>query len=150
MKDDFTTKSHYLIYTFLFRKVGRMYFLNLGVKGSTLSLSSSKSILSQPFRSKSVSEVVRIGSIIIIHLSELWVISGEAADEIQSRSLLAVNGLMASVYSIAINVCHCFVLYIALYWCSHFMADVSLCTKQSMSTCISSWHGHVSLSWFCS
>ena len=33
MKDDFTTNSHYLIYTFLFRKVGRMYFLNLGVKG---------------------------------------------------------------------------------------------------------------------
>ena len=29
MKDDFTTNSHYLIYTFLFRKVGRMYFLNL-------------------------------------------------------------------------------------------------------------------------
>ena len=35
MKDDFTTNSHYLIYTFLFRKVGRMYFLNLGVKGLT-------------------------------------------------------------------------------------------------------------------
>ena len=33
MKDDFTANSHYLIYTFLFRKVGRMYFLNLGVKG---------------------------------------------------------------------------------------------------------------------
>ena len=31
MKDDYTTNSHYLIYTFLFRKVGRMYFLNLGV-----------------------------------------------------------------------------------------------------------------------
>ena len=28
MTDDFTTNSHYLIYTFLFRKVGRMYFLN--------------------------------------------------------------------------------------------------------------------------
>ena len=27
------TNSHYLTYTFLFRKVGRMYFLNLGVKG---------------------------------------------------------------------------------------------------------------------
>ena len=33
MKDDFTTNSHHLIYTFLFRKVGRMYFLSLGVKG---------------------------------------------------------------------------------------------------------------------
>ena len=33
MKDDYTTSSHYLTYTFLFRKVGRMYFLNLGVKG---------------------------------------------------------------------------------------------------------------------
>ena len=33
MKDDYTTNSHYLTYTFLFRKVGRMYFLNLGVKG---------------------------------------------------------------------------------------------------------------------
>ena len=34
MKDDYTTNSHYLSYTFLFnRKVGKMYFLNLGVKG---------------------------------------------------------------------------------------------------------------------
>ena len=35
MKDDCTTNSHYLMYTFLFRKVGRMHFLNLGVKGLT-------------------------------------------------------------------------------------------------------------------
>ena len=33
MKDDYTTNSHYLAHTFLFRNVGRMYFLNLGVKG---------------------------------------------------------------------------------------------------------------------
>ena len=33
MKDDYTTNSHYLTHTFLFRKVGRMYFLNLGAKG---------------------------------------------------------------------------------------------------------------------
>ena len=33
MKDDYTTNSHYLTYIFLFRKVGRMYFFNLGVKG---------------------------------------------------------------------------------------------------------------------
>ena len=33
MKDDNTTDSHYLTYTFLFRKVRRMLFLNLGVKG---------------------------------------------------------------------------------------------------------------------
>ena len=33
MKDDFTTNSHSLAHAFLFRKVGRMYFLNLGVKG---------------------------------------------------------------------------------------------------------------------
>ena len=33
MKDDYTIDSHYLTYTFLFRKVGRMYILNLGVKG---------------------------------------------------------------------------------------------------------------------
>ena len=33
MEDDYTTNSHYITYTFLFRKVGRMYFLNLGVKG---------------------------------------------------------------------------------------------------------------------
>ena len=32
MKDYYTTNSHYLTYTLLFRKVGRMYFLNLGVK----------------------------------------------------------------------------------------------------------------------
>ena len=36
MKDDYTTNSHYLTNTFLFRKVGRMYFLNLGVKGLNL------------------------------------------------------------------------------------------------------------------
>ena len=28
-----TTNSHYLTYTLFFRKVGRMYFLNLGVEG---------------------------------------------------------------------------------------------------------------------
>ena len=33
MKEYYTTNSHYLTYTFLFRKVGRIYFLNLGVKG---------------------------------------------------------------------------------------------------------------------
>ena len=33
MKDDYNTNCHYLTYTFLFRKVWRMYFLNLGVKG---------------------------------------------------------------------------------------------------------------------
>ena len=33
MKDDYNTNSHYLTYTFLFKKVGRMYFSNLGVKG---------------------------------------------------------------------------------------------------------------------
>ena len=33
MKDDCTTNSHHLTYTFLLRKVGRMYSLNLGVKG---------------------------------------------------------------------------------------------------------------------
>ena len=33
MEDDYTTNSHYLTYTILFRKVGRMYLLSLGVKG---------------------------------------------------------------------------------------------------------------------
>ena len=33
MKPDYITNSHYLAYVFLFWKVGRMYFLNLGVKG---------------------------------------------------------------------------------------------------------------------
>ena len=34
MKDDYSTNSHYLTYLLLFtRKVGRMYFLNMGVKG---------------------------------------------------------------------------------------------------------------------
>ena len=35
MKDDCTTNSHYLMHTFVFEKVGRMHFLNLGVKGLT-------------------------------------------------------------------------------------------------------------------
>ena len=33
MKDDYTINSHCLTYTFLLKKVGRMYFLNLGVEG---------------------------------------------------------------------------------------------------------------------
>ena len=33
MKDDYTTNSHYLTYIFPFRKVWRIYVLNLGVKG---------------------------------------------------------------------------------------------------------------------
>ena len=36
MKDDYTTNSRYLTYTFLSRKVGRVYFLNLGMKGCGL------------------------------------------------------------------------------------------------------------------
>ena len=39
MKGDCTTNSHYLVYTFLFRKVGRMYFLKLGVQGLYLYVS---------------------------------------------------------------------------------------------------------------
>ena len=38
MKDDYTVhtiNSHYLTYTFFFKLFGRMYFLNLGVKGLT-------------------------------------------------------------------------------------------------------------------
>ena len=38
----------------------------------TLSLPSSKSTFSQPFKEKCISEVVRIGSIIILHLIKLW------------------------------------------------------------------------------
>ena len=30
---DYTANSYYVIYKFLFNKVGRMYFLSLGVKG---------------------------------------------------------------------------------------------------------------------
>ena len=33
IKDDFTTNSHNLTHTFLFKKVGRMYVLNLEVEG---------------------------------------------------------------------------------------------------------------------
>ena len=33
MKDDYTSNSHYLTCTFLFREVGRMFFLNLRMKG---------------------------------------------------------------------------------------------------------------------
>ena len=38
----------------------------------SLSLPSSKSTFSQPFKEKSMSEVARIGSLIIFHLSQLW------------------------------------------------------------------------------
>ena len=33
LKDDSCTSSHYLTYTFLLKRFGRMYFLSLGVKG---------------------------------------------------------------------------------------------------------------------
>ena len=36
MRDDYTTNSHYLTYTFLFEKVERVYFLNVEVKGLKL------------------------------------------------------------------------------------------------------------------
>ena len=38
----------------------------------TLSLPSSKTTFSPPFKEKCIGEVVRIGSIIISHLSKLW------------------------------------------------------------------------------
>ena len=44
----------------------------LSRKNLSLSLPSSKSTFSQPFKEKCISEVVRIGSIIIFHLSKLW------------------------------------------------------------------------------
>ena len=61
---------------------------------------SSKSTFSQPFKEQYISEVVRIGSIIILHLSKamkswilhtMWCIfTGEAAGEIWNWSLLGV------------------------------------------------------------
>ena len=33
MKDDYTTNTHYLAYTFLFKRLGECTLLNLGVKG---------------------------------------------------------------------------------------------------------------------
>ena len=71
---------------------------------STLPLPSSKSTFSQPFKDNCISELVRIGSIIIFCLSKLWEarffilcdlnISGEAATgEIWSWSLLAVKSV---------------------------------------------------------
>ena len=43
--DDYAKNSHFLTYTFLFRKVGRMYFLNLGVNGLKLVVGISGSLL---------------------------------------------------------------------------------------------------------
>ena len=43
-----------------------------GGNRSSLSLPSSKSTFSQPFNRKCISEVERIGSIIIFHLNKLW------------------------------------------------------------------------------
>ena len=71
----------------------------LGLKGWTFSLPSLKSTFSQPFKDKCISDVVRIGSVIIFHLSKVWKakffmlcdVSGEAAGEIWNRSLLGVK-----------------------------------------------------------
>ena len=38
MTDDYTINSHFITYIFLFEKVRRTYFLNLGVKGLCVSL----------------------------------------------------------------------------------------------------------------
>ena len=63
---------------------------------------SSESTFSQPFKEKYISEVVRIGGIIIFRPGKLWKatfsilwcdISGEAAGEIWHWSLLGVKGL---------------------------------------------------------
>ena len=76
LEDDYTIHSHYIAYAFSLWEVGRMYFLILGVKRLntlTLSLPSSKTTtFSQPFKEKRISEVVRIGSIVIFYLSKLW------------------------------------------------------------------------------
>ena len=64
-----------------------------------------KYTFSQPFQDKCISEVARIGSIIIFNLSKLWKarffilmcnISGEAAEQIWNWSLLEVEGLILS------------------------------------------------------
>ena len=46
--------------------------LQVNLAPLTLSLPSSRSTFSQPFQEKCISEVVRIGVIIICHLSKLW------------------------------------------------------------------------------
>ena len=74
--------------------------------GLTFSLLSSKSKHSRPnlLKIKCISEVARIGSIIVFHLSKVWKsqvlltvwcnISGEAAGEIWHWSLLGVKGFI--------------------------------------------------------
>ena len=54
MRDDYTSNNSHLDLTYAFSlyKVRRMYFLSMGVKGSTLSLLSSKSVFSQPFKKR--------------------------------------------------------------------------------------------------
>ena len=79
-----------------------MYFLNFGVEGLTLSLPSSKSIFSQPSKEEFISEVVRIGTIIIFKFEQamksqvlhtVWCnITGEGTGEIWTWSLLEYPG----------------------------------------------------------
>ena len=93
--------------------MSKVFFTVKWVTILTLSLPNSKSKFSKPFKEKCLSEVVRIGSIIVFHLSNLWNakllitsvwcnISGEAAGETWSWSLLGVKGL--SVCS-SVNIC---------------------------------------------
>ena len=58
-------------------KVGRMYFLNLGVQGLTLPFSTSKSEFSQRYKRKCIGEVVRTGK--YNHLSVIWVSYGKSS-----------------------------------------------------------------------
>ena len=57
---------------FRFTMIKFIVRLVLGCHYLTLSLPSSKSTFSQPLKEKCISEVVRIGSITIFRLSELW------------------------------------------------------------------------------
>ena len=49
MTDDYTINYHFITYIFLFEKVGRMYFFNLGVKGLRRSKSSDAPVISFGF-----------------------------------------------------------------------------------------------------
>ena len=106
MKDDYTTNSHYLRYTFIFRKVGRKYILNLVVKGlnqiyrltfmssyflfrKAIRMLSATRTVSTLYTAKTLSAVIRMASYGVV----VWKYSGTITPNIDQNVayMLLVN-----------------------------------------------------------
>ena len=60
MKDDYSTNSHYLTYTLFYRRLGELFFLNLGVKGLIAVTTDTEGVNSEVLRFKASEECAAI------------------------------------------------------------------------------------------